>query len=563
MNRTFHLLLVAAVALWSISYAAQGQELVQNGDFSDNTAGATTYNMSNTAFTSIVAFCRGFGTAQEIDLIYGSDNGPPPLVGNTKLRLHRQTNGSFDAFSTTLLSPVVASTSYRLRIDVVSRYTYTETNLQVGISSSPSSFGTLFQSIPVVAGAWESIDVILSAPVGGGYLTFRPDPDVVDGLVSVTNVSLTLAVDSTYSVGGSVAGLTGTGLALQNNGTDTLAVAADGPFTFVTELADSSDYLVTVSTQPTGQTCTVSNESGTIASADVTDVTVVCVDDVAPTYSVAATVAVGSGSASCNPSTVSVGGSSVCTAVPDTGWQVSSWGGACAAAGTSETCTLDNIQADQTSTVSFEAITYTVAATVAVGNGSVSCDPASVPAGGSSTCTAVPDAGWQVSAWTGACAAAGTSTICTLDNIVADQTSTVSFEAAPVLTYPIEFTVSGLTEGPTPGDAAYSVELLNNGGDSITVYADGVYSFPTELADGATYDIAIRYQPDNQTCEVANGNGKVAAAPVTDPTVTCVDNVAPPVVVAVPVPVDSRTALALLTILTLVLGLAAVSNRNH
>lgn len=85
---------------------------------------------------------------------------------------------------------------------------------------------------------------------------------------------------ATFSVGGNVSGLTGSGLALQNNGGDTLAVAADGPFTFLTELADTTAYLVTVSAQPGGQTCTVSNASGTIASADVTDIAVTCEDDV-------------------------------------------------------------------------------------------------------------------------------------------------------------------------------------------------------------------------------------------------------------------------------------------
>lgn len=86
----------------------------------------------------------------------------------------------------------------------------------------------------------------------------------------------------TYSVGGTVSGLTGTGLALQNNNTDTLAIAADGPFTFSTELVDTAAYAVTVSTQPTGQTCNVTNGSGAIAAADVTDVVVACVDDVIP-----------------------------------------------------------------------------------------------------------------------------------------------------------------------------------------------------------------------------------------------------------------------------------------
>ena len=99
----------------------------------------------------------------------------------------------------------------------------------------------------------------------------------------VTNVVVTCVTDvvPTYSVGGNVSGLTGS-VTLQNNGGDTLAVAADGPFTFLTELTETSSYAVTVSAQPTGQTCSVTNGSGTIADEDVADVGVACVDDVVP-----------------------------------------------------------------------------------------------------------------------------------------------------------------------------------------------------------------------------------------------------------------------------------------
>ena len=86
----------------------------------------------------------------------------------------------------------------------------------------------------------------------------------------------------TYSVGGNVSGLTGAGLTLQNNGADDLPIAADGPFTFSTELIDATAYAVTVSAQPTGQTCNVTNGNDSVAAADVTDVAVACVDDVAP-----------------------------------------------------------------------------------------------------------------------------------------------------------------------------------------------------------------------------------------------------------------------------------------
>ena len=83
---------------------------------------------------------------------------------------------------------------------------------------------------------------------------------------------------STFTIGGTVTGLIGTGLVLQNNGGDDLAVAADGAFTFGTALPNGSAYAVTVLAQPTGpaQTCTVAGGSGTVAGANVTSVAVSC-----------------------------------------------------------------------------------------------------------------------------------------------------------------------------------------------------------------------------------------------------------------------------------------------
>ena len=117
--------------------------------------------------------------------------------------------------------------------------------------------------------------------------SFLNDITAVGNLHVEVNASLT---EATYSVGGTVSGLTGTGLALQNNGGDTLAVAAAAAFTFSTELLDLAAYEVTVSTQPTGQTCSVTNGSGAIAAADVANIVVDCVDNVIPTYSVGGTV---------------------------------------------------------------------------------------------------------------------------------------------------------------------------------------------------------------------------------------------------------------------------------
>lgn len=84
---------------------------------------------------------------------------------------------------------------------------------------------------------------------------------------------------NTYTVGGNITGLeVGNSVTLQNNSGDDLVVNADGSFTFVTPLATNDFYSVSVLTQPTTpeQVCTVSNGSGFISGADVTDVNVSC-----------------------------------------------------------------------------------------------------------------------------------------------------------------------------------------------------------------------------------------------------------------------------------------------
>lgn len=82
----------------------------------------------------------------------------------------------------------------------------------------------------------------------------------------------------TYTIGGVVSGLTGSGLILQNNGGGNLGVLADGAFTFTTGLGSGSAYAVTVKTQPSSpaQNCVVARGTGTVGVANVTDVAVSC-----------------------------------------------------------------------------------------------------------------------------------------------------------------------------------------------------------------------------------------------------------------------------------------------
>lgn len=90
-----------------------------------------------------------------------------------------------------------------------------------------------------------------------------------------------------YTVGGSVSGLAGSGLVLQNNGANNLPITKSGAFTFSTHVDKGTAYKVTVLTQPSdpAQTCSVSNGSG-MATADVT-VSVACTT---ATYNVSGSV---------------------------------------------------------------------------------------------------------------------------------------------------------------------------------------------------------------------------------------------------------------------------------
>ena len=104
-------------------------------------------------------------------------------------------------------------------------------------------------------------------PISNGYCLFsasRTNPAVIS-----------LNDTSTFTVGGTIASLTGT-ITMQNNGADSIQLNSNGNFTFPTPLNTGSAYAVTITSQPTGQTCTLTNASGVIQNADVSNVTVTC-----------------------------------------------------------------------------------------------------------------------------------------------------------------------------------------------------------------------------------------------------------------------------------------------
>lgn len=84
---------------------------------------------------------------------------------------------------------------------------------------------------------------------------------------------------ATFTVGGTVAGIAGTGLVLRLNSGNDLTITSDGPFTFPAGLARGTGYTVTLAAQPScpARVCTLGNATGTIGDGNTTSVAVSCV----------------------------------------------------------------------------------------------------------------------------------------------------------------------------------------------------------------------------------------------------------------------------------------------
>jgi hypothetical protein len=93
---------------------------------------------------------------------------------------------------------------------------------------------------------------------------------------AVTGVSVLCSLD-TYTISGSVSGLAaGSQVTFDDNAAGALTVTANGVFTFATPVVAGGSYAVTVGTQPTGETCTVSSGQGSLLGGNVSNVGVIC-----------------------------------------------------------------------------------------------------------------------------------------------------------------------------------------------------------------------------------------------------------------------------------------------
>ncbi len=115
-----------------------------------------------------------------------------------------------------------------------------------------------------------------------GHLTMSKDGFTAAGNACEGGVSYYQFVNgkfftpTAYQISGTLSGLnSGASVTLTNNGADQITLSANGVFTFPTSIGASSTYLAAVNTQPTGQTCTVGNSSGT-GAAHTQNISVTC-----------------------------------------------------------------------------------------------------------------------------------------------------------------------------------------------------------------------------------------------------------------------------------------------
>ena len=153
------------------------------------------------------------------------------------------------------------------------------------------SSGPAMVAVPNVAGDTKAAatTAITGAGLTVGAVTQQSSGTIAAGDVVSENPAAGTSVKSgsavaliissgptTYTIGGTLIGLSASATVHVLNGADDVPIAANGAFTLPTGVAGGKNYTVTVGTPTSAQTCAVQDGSGTVASANITNVVVYC-----------------------------------------------------------------------------------------------------------------------------------------------------------------------------------------------------------------------------------------------------------------------------------------------
>lgn len=264
------------------------------------------------------------------------------------------------------------------------------------------------------------------------------------GNADITDLQVTCSTDA-FAITGSVSGLAGTGLLIQNNAGDDLAIQADGRFAFPVKVASGARYAVTVKTQPgtPAQTCSVTQAAGTVVDRNVADVAIVCATN---TYTI---------------------GGNVSGLTGRTG------------------LILQNNASDDFTVNADGAFTFpTPVASGSTSLVTVKTSPAGL------ACTVAPRPSTPV---------------------------TANVSDVHVMCSPVMLSVGGVLTGMT----GTGLVLQNNGTNDLVLSANGSFTFAQPVAFGSPYAVSVKTQPRLEECTVTNGSG-TATATVTNVMITCI-----------------------------------------
>ena len=394
---------------------------------------------------------------------------------------------------------------------------------------SVTASGTFAFATPIDNGKPYAV-TLKTQPTGPSQTCTLTNASGTMGVASVKDVGL-FCTTNRYTIKGKVTGLAGTGLKLQNNTGDDVAVTADGDFAFATTIESGKTYAVTVSTPPTGpsQSCSVAAGTGTVGAADVADVVVSCVTK---SFTVGGAV---SGLVGTGLFLRDNGGDDLAVAA-DGGFTF----GAVVLSGKPYAVTVQTQPATPTQTCLVSAGAGTVTngnvATVAI-----NCSTNKYTVGGSVTGLNGTGLVLQNESNADLLTVNANGNFALGTAVASGQAYKVSVKTQP--TNPSQTcvvtagaatvgggNVTGIAVGCTTNTFAVggsvtglvgTVVLKNNGADALTLNADGSFVFPTPIASGAAYEVTVGTRPNEQFCSVTNGSGTVAASSVSTVTVKC------------------------------------------
>ena len=309
-----------------------------------------------------------------------------------------------------------------------------------------------------------------------------------------------------FTVGGTVSGLTGSGLVLLDNGADNLTIIASGAFTFKTPIASGGTFSVSVFAQPSGQTCSVTGASGAV-SGNVSSVKVTCAASGTPgNYTIGGQVTglVGSGLVlqdnAANNLAIGANGTFTFAATVPGAYNVTIL---TQPSNPTQSCTVSNGTGTAAGNVTDVQVAcgdvFTISGSISgvVGSGMVLQDNGSdnfkVTTTGNSTftfATALPTgATYAVSILTQPSNPTQTCFVANNTGTINGNITNIQITCSQV-TWSVGGSVVGLITGP--GD---TVELLLNAGDNLFVTGDTSFTFSTPVTNGGLYVVDVFTEP--------------------------------------------------------------------